>query len=187
MTDLFQIVLLSASVGLGNFAASVAIGLSGVDKTTRLRVVAVFGSFETIMPLVGLIVGKQLADKVGGNANLIGGTLLLLTGLYIIYGALKKSNAIDKESPKSLQQGFAKLLLAGLALSIDNLIVGFSLGTQDAPILESIVIIGITSIILAIVGLEIGGRLSSKVGDYSEILSGLIIVLVGILVGLKII
>ncbi|MEI9914072.1 MAG: manganese efflux pump [Candidatus Saccharibacteria bacterium] len=185
MTDLLPIVLLGLSVGLGNFAASVAIGLSGVDRATRLRVVVVFGLFETIMPLVGLVVGKKLADQVGGNANLIGGSLLLLTGLYIIYGAIKKNK--DKEVGRTSNQSFAKLLLAGLALSVDNLIVGFSLGTQNAPLLEAVIIIGVTSIILALVGLEIGGRLSSKVEDYSEILSGLIIMLVGILVGLKII
>jgi putative Mn2+ efflux pump MntP len=187
MTDLLAIVLLGLSVGLGNFAASVAIGLSGIDKATRLRVVMVFGAFETLMPLVGLIIGKKIANQVGGNANLIGGLLLLLTGLYVLYGALKKPRNNDKKPGKSSKQGTTKLLLAGLALSVDNLIVGFSLGTQNAPLVESVIIIGTTSILLALVGLEIGGRLSSKVEDYSEILSGLIIILVGFLVGLKII
>jgi manganese efflux pump family protein len=187
MPNIFPIILLGLSVGLGNFAAAIAIGLSGVNRSVRIKVTIVFGLFETLMPIVGLVIGKRLASQIGGNANLIGGSLLVLTGLYIIYGSFKKSEKSSKKSKIPTNQGNLKLIFAGLALSVDNLIVGFSLGTQNAPLLTSAIIIGASSVALALVGLEIGSRLSNKIGDYSEIFSGLILVLVGILVGLKVI
>jgi putative Mn2+ efflux pump MntP len=187
MTNLFPIILLGFSVGLGNFAAAIAIGLSGVNRSVRIKVTIIFGLFETLMPIVGLIIGKNLASQIGGNANLIGGGLLILTGLYIIMGSIKKSEKGTKKKKNRSNQSNLKLILSGLALSVDNLIVGFSLGTQNAPLLTSALIIGASSVALALVGLEIGNRLSNKIGDYSEIFSGLILVMVGILVGFKVI
>jgi putative Mn2+ efflux pump MntP len=130
-----------------------------------------------------LVLGQQISGKLGGHANIIGGALLSLTGLYVLGGALKKA---DKAEVKQASRGFGKLLLAGLALSIDNLIVGFGLGTHQESLLVAALVIGITSVGLSLIGLELGSRLSSKVEEYSEVLSGLILILVGLAIGMNI-
>ena len=171
------------SVGLGNFAASIAIGLSGVSRNVRVRMAIIFGVFETSMPIVGLVLGKQVASKLGGHANWIGGGLLILTGLYILYEALHKTK--DKEVQVGADNSFSKLLLAGLALSIDNLIIGFGLGTHHQNIAEAAGIIGATSIALALLGLEIGNRASAKLEEFSEAASGIILAIVGLAIAFK--
>lgn len=171
------------SVGLGNFAASVAIGLDGVDKTRRLRIALVFGAFETLMPIVGLLIGHQLTGAIGSKSNIIGGTLLSLTGLYLLVSAIRRRD--DKAVTKANDERLGKLLLTGLSLSIDNLIVGFSLGTYHEPLALAAVIIGCASVALTLLGLEFGHRLGAKVEGYSEVLSGLILVLVGLAVYTK--
>jgi len=40
------LILAAIAVGLGNFGASISIGLSGIDPATRVRVAVVFGVFE---------------------------------------------------------------------------------------------------------------------------------------------
>lgn len=183
MTELLTLLLVGLSVGLGNFAVSVAIGLDGVSRSLRLRLAFIFGLFETGMPIVGLVLGQQVASALGGNANLIGGALLGLTGVYLTLKALRKT---DKKKIEHVSNKWGKLLITGLSLSIDNLIVGFGLGTRHQSLLLAAVVIGVTSVGLSLIGLEIGSRLSSKVEEYSEIISGLILVAVGILVGLKV-
>lgn len=183
MKNILILVLAGLSVGLGNFAASIAIGLEGVSRDVRLRMALIFGLFETGMPIVGLVLGQQMAGKLGGHANWIGGGLLTLTGLYIIYEALHETK--EKEVRSADSNRFGKLLLAGLALSIDNLIVGFGLGAHHQSILEAALIIGATSILLSLVGLEIGNRASSKLEEYSELASGLILIVVGVAIGFK--
>ena len=183
MKTILTLLLVGLSVGLGNFAASVAIGLGGVNKTLRLRIALIFGLFETGMPIIGLVIGQKIAHDFGGHANLIGGFLLGLTGIYLVVSSLRKTDD-KKVSQASLSWG--KLLIAGLSLSIDNLIIGFGLGSHDQPLLLAAIIIGTTSVCLALLGLEIGNRLNRKVEEYSEILSGLILIFVGILIGLKI-
>lgn len=183
MAQLVTLLLIALSVGLGNFAASIAIGTQGINKVMRIKVAVVFGLFETSMPILGLVLGQQLASKLGGKANLIGGGLLILTGLYMIYSSLKKTD--ENYVKKASSDGTWSLLITGLSLSIDNLIVGFSLGTRHQPLLLAVVVIGITSIVLALAGLELGKLLSSKVEEYSEVLSGGILILVGIAIAFK--
>jgi putative Mn2+ efflux pump MntP len=183
VAGIVSLLLVGLSVGLGNFAASIAIGLSGVTQSLRLRIALVFGLFETGMPIVGLIIGHQVANKLGGNASLIGGALLGLMGVYLIVSSLRKTD--DKKVSKA-SNGWGKLLMAGFSLSIDNLIIGFGLGTRHESLWLAAVVIGATCITLSLLGLELGRRLNSKVEEYSELMSGVIIMLVGVLIGLKI-
>src|SRR5689334_6435681 len=84
VTGMVALLLVAASLGLSNFAASVGIGVSGVDGRTRLRVGLVFGAFETAMPVIGLLLGRGLASALGQAAHWIGAGLLIATGLYAV-------------------------------------------------------------------------------------------------------
>ena len=148
MNNLIALILIALSVGLSNFAASIAIGIGGVTNTMRLRIAVVFGLFETGMPIIGLFIGQNVASKLGGHANLIGGALLVLTGCYVIYGEIKDK---DDKKVKIATNSWGKLLLAGLSLSIDNLIIGFSLGTYHESLILSVLVIGFTSVTLALI------------------------------------
>jgi putative Mn2+ efflux pump MntP len=183
MTEIITLILVGLSVGLGNFAAAVAIGLGGVTKSLRLRIAIVFGLFESGMPIIGLFLGRQLVHYLGDHASLIGGLLLGLTGIYLIYTG--RSNTGDKKVVQA-KYGWFKLITTGLFLSLDNLIIGFGLGTRHEPLILSVVVIGIASVTLSLVGLELGNSLSSRIEEYSEIVSGSILILVGILLALNI-
>ena len=184
MAQILALILVGLSVGLGNFAASVAIGLGGVDKSLRWRIALVFGGFETLMPIIGLVIGHKVAGSLGSHANLIGGVLLAATGLYLLIGALRHRD--DQKVKEADPKNIGKLLLTGLSLSIDNLIVGFSLGTYHESLWVTAAVIGVTCVTMSLIGLEIGSRLSSKVEEYSEALSGAILILIGMLIFLKV-
>ncbi len=183
MRNFITLILVGTSVGLGNFAASVAIGLGGVSKSLRLRIALVFGLFETGMPIIGLVIGNNIAGKLGGNANLIGGALLGLTGFYLTASSLRKT---ENKTVADVSKGWGRLIIAGLSLSIDNLIVGFGLGTRHQSLWLAVIVIGVTSVCLSLLGLELGRRLSSKVEQYSDLASGLVLILVGLFIGFKV-
>jgi manganese efflux pump family protein len=167
------LLLVAVSVGLSNFAASIGIGTSGVDARTRLRVGLVFGVFESGMPLIGLLIGDQIADQVGHAGRWAGAITLGALGLYSIIASLRR------RGEHSVPAGGLRLVLAGLALSLDNLVIGFALGTYQAPLLVSAVIIGVVSVALSLIGLEIGARLARWAGPRAELASGVILISVG--------
>lgn len=81
---MLALLLVALSLGLSNFAASVGIGVSGIDPRARLRVGVIFGIFETGMPILGLLLGRSLASALGHAAHWIGAALLIATGIYAV-------------------------------------------------------------------------------------------------------
>ena len=176
---MLTILLIAFSVGLDNFAASIAIGLAGVDRQVRLRIAVVFGLFEAGMPLVGLIVGNGLAHTLGDSAHIVGGALLIATGAHGIFATLRSGGDRDFDAALTTTR-MTRLIVLGAALSIDNLVVGFALGADHAALVPSIVAIGVVSVGLSLVGLELGARLGARVERYGELIGGVVLVCVGL-------
>jgi putative Mn2+ efflux pump MntP len=195
----YALLLVAASVGLSNFAAAISIGTTGVDARTRLRVGLVFGVFETGMPVVGLLLGNRFAGQLGHSGRWIGGALLIAVGLYaLVKSILQARSSAQAQSaqaqqaqpvppqpvpPQSAPPGGLRLVITGFALSIDNLVIGFALGTYQIAILPGVIIIGAVSVVLSLLGLELGARIGRWAGQRGEQLGGLILISVGILVG----
>ncbi len=169
------VILVAIALGLDNFAVAVGIGLSGVDRNLRLRIALVFGVFEAAMPLIGLLIGRQLAHRIGGEGNYLGGGLLIATGIYTLVEARWGS---PDEPPRSSRPG--RLVLTGAALSIDNLVVGFALGAYRVPVVLSALVIGVVSVGMSLVGLELGSRMGAAVETWSELIGGAILIAVGV-------
>ena len=68
----------------------------------------------------------------------------------------------------------------GGALSIDNLAVGFALGTFHINLAAAAVVIGAVSVTMSLIGLELGSRIGAKTGERGELLGGLVLIAVGI-------
>jgi len=170
------LLLVAGSLGLSNFAAAIAIGLSGVDTRLRLRIALSFGLFEAGMPIVGLLIGRQAASALGSQADLLAGCLVIATGVY----SLLNSGRGTEQPPPSTSQPMGRLLVTSFALSIDNLVVGFALGAYNVSFGAAAVIIGVVSVAMSLVGLELGARLGGCVEHSSELVGGVVLIVVGI-------
>jgi putative Mn2+ efflux pump MntP len=176
MSGLLGLLLVSVSVGLSNFAGAIGIGLSGIDARTRLRVGIAFGLFEALMPIAGLLLGQAVAGYLGHIAKYVGSTILILTGIYTIWQGRRVSK--EQKEPTELQTH--RLVVTALALSIDNLAVGFALAVYRIPIVLAAATMGVISVALSLVGLELGSRLGTRVEAWSEELGGAVLILVGL-------
>ena len=172
------LLLVAVSVGLSNFAAAIGIGTGGVDNRIRLRVALVFGLFEAGMPILGLFLGQRFATALGKTTHWVGGALLIAMGLYGLIRSIRSTGDGDAAQFGSVTK--ARLLLSGFALSIDNLVIGFALGTYQVAILTGAVVIGLVSVALSMIGLELGARIGKWSGARSEQLGGLILISVGV-------
>jgi putative Mn2+ efflux pump MntP len=206
------LLLAAVAVGLGNLAASIGIGVTGVTARMRIQVGVVFGAFEAGMPVVGLLVGQRFASHLGDAVRWPGAILLMIVGAQGLVRSIRdgRKNAAaptrepsggEAPSPSAADPGPAaigelshgaatpgaarpslrvgRLLISGLALSIDNLVVGFALGTYGVGIAFGAILIGAVSVAMSLVGLELGGLLGRWAGQRSEQMSGVILILVG--------
>lgn len=179
---MLAVLLVAVSLGMSNFAAAIGIGFSGVDARTRLRVGFVFGAFEAGMPVVGLLIGAGVAGSLGHTARWLAAGLLIGVGGYTLIGAAGPRPRPPAAAPTRPRRpaGLGRLLVAGLALSVDNLAVGFALGTYHTTVWVAAVTIGSVSVALALIGLELGARMGARAGERSEQLAGLILIGVGV-------
>lgn len=105
--------LVAASLGASNLAASIGIGMAGVDNRTRLRVALVFGLFEGAMPLMGLALGRVVSDQLGSTGHVVGACLLVAVGAYTVGQGPRSGHGNEGGAKRT-----GRLLLTGLALSI---------------------------------------------------------------------
>ena len=178
MHALLSLLLVSLSVGLSNFAGAIGIGLSGINARTRVRVGIAFGFFEALMPVIGLVVGHEVAGFFGQYGKYVGGAILILTGAYTIIQARFINVEQKTRTPRSLRT--ESLLVTALALSIDNLAVGFALAVYPVDIWLAAITFGVVSILMSLAGLELGHRLGKRAEAWSEEIGGTVLILVGI-------
>jgi putative Mn2+ efflux pump MntP len=81
-------------------------------------------------------------------------------------------------------QPVGRLLVTGLALSMDNLVVGFAVGTFPVSLATAVIVIAAVSVGMSLAGLELGSRLGARLGartgSRGELLGGLALIGVGI-------
>ncbi len=179
---MIALLLAAVAVGLGNLAAAIGIGVAGVDAKTRLRVGAVFGVFEAGMPVVGLLAGRRFATELGEAVRWPAASLLMLVGALALIRSIRESRRSPGPAPRQPAipaPGLGRLLLSGLALSLDNLVIGFALGTYGVGIAAGALVIGAVSVAMSLAGLELGSMLGRWAGRRSEQMSGVILILVG--------
>ena len=179
---MLALLLVALSLGLSNFAAAIGIGISGVSPRTRLRVGIIFGLFETGMPIAGLALGHGLAQALGGVAHWISAGLLIATGVWTLAQAIwtgPQAAPAPAGAPAAEGQRISRLVLTGLALSVDNLAVGFALGAFHVSLAVAAITIGVVSVTLSLIGLELGAQIGIRAGHRGELLGGLVLIAVG--------
>lgn len=169
------LLLVALSLGLSNFAAAIGIGISGASAAARLKVAVIFGFFEAGMPVAGLALGHGLARALGGAAHWVSAGLLIAVGAWSLARAVRAGAA----DPVPASQGTGRLIVAGLALSTDNLAAGFALGAFHANLAVAIAVIAGVSIALSLAGLELGARIGTRAGRRGEILGAGVLIAVG--------
>ncbi len=182
MHALLSLLLVSVSVGLSNFAGAMGIGLSGINVRTRIRVGIAFGFFEALMPVLGLLLGEAVAGFFGHYGKYVGGAILILTGAYTIIQARMTANEQKVRMPRSVR--LQSLIITALALSIDNLAVGFALAVYHVDIVLAGLTFGVVSILMSLLGLELGHRLGKRVEAWSEEIGGGVLILVGLAIAI---
>ena len=170
--------LVAISVGLGNLGAATTIGISGVEGRLRLRIALIFGLFETAMPIVGLLLGRSLSDSLGTHAKVVAGAVLCVVGGYTVFSEAFGGTSTEGSGPPSM----TRLFVLGLTLSVDNLAIGFALGSYHVNVLVAALVIGGFSVALTLAGLELGVRLGERMGRRSELASGLLLIGIGLVV-----
>lgn len=164
-------------LGLDSFAVAAALGTSALPGRQRWRICAIFVVFEAGMPLIGLALGAPLAHAVGGVADYLAAAALIAVGAWMLLS--DDDSETGKAQALLSKRGMAVISL-GLAISTDELAIGFSLGLSRLPAAAVVTAIAIQALLASQIGLAIGHRVGDRWRDRAERLAGAALVALGI-------
>ncbi len=165
------------SLALDVFAVSVGVGVRGASTHAKIRIGIAFASAEIVMNCAGAAIGIVTGRLIGDAAGYIGFVALLFVGVYMIVEARRD---LGDRAPVDMTSGWG-LFVAALSISLDSLGIGFSILYIGVPLLVSLSVIGVVSVVATALGLASGRALGSRMGDAAELLGGVLIALTGAL------
>ncbi|MDB5085218.1 MAG: hypothetical protein JWN30_2104 [Bacilli bacterium] len=174
--EVITLLLLAVALGMDAFSLGIGLGMQGLTKKEIIRVSFTIAVFHMVMPLTGMYLGIFFHRYVGELAKIVGAVLLIILGLQMIWNAWR----VNDSTPKLDRTAGFGLLLFAASVSIDAFSVGLSLGLFEAPIGLVLAMFGVIGGLMAAIGLLIGNRVSSLLGEYGEAVGGLILLVFGL-------
>lgn len=178
--SLVELLLLAVGLAMDAAAVAAARGLAvGTVRARHLFLVAVFfGGAQAVMPLLGFLLGQQLGPLIAAIHHWIAFALLAFLGGRMI----KESFDDDEDDDTMAGDPFALATMAALAVatSIDAFAVGLVLPTLGATLLGAVVVIGVVTALLSMLGLALGARLGAHLGSRLDLLGGVVLVGLGV-------
>jgi len=171
------LLILGITLSLDNFRTAIALGGLRLTRRHAVQVALVFGFWDALAPLVGILAGDYLAPTIGSTAEYVGAVVLGAYGLYLIAQAWRTS------APEELDQ---RWILFGLPLplSVDNVFAGTSLGLLGFSPWLAPPLFGAITAVMTFVGLEIGRAAAHFIRLRSDLLTGIALVLIALVLGL---
>ena len=176
--NIYEIVAIAFALAMDAFAVSIAGGVVIKEQKVRhaLRIALFFGGFQAIMPVVGWLAGNRFRHVIGGVDHWVAFSLLSLIGCKMIYEAVKLKPGERKWDIRSLRV----LLVLAVATSIDALAVGVTLSLLHVSIITPIIVIGLVTFALSLLGVFIGDRFGHLFESKVEVAGGLVLIAIGI-------
>lgn len=172
--EIVTLTIMAFALAMDAFSVGIGMGMYKLRLRQIFKIGMTIGIFHVWMPLLGIITGKFLSEKFGSFATYVGGGLLLILGIQMIWAGFKK-----EESSIITPVGIG-LMLFGFSVSLDSFSVSLTLGIYGAKTLFVLTCFGITATILTWLGLMIGRKVQGWIGSYSEALGGSILLAFGI-------
>ena len=191
MNPVFSFIINSILLGVGlsmdAFSVSLANGLGAPKMSQRMRlsIPLTFAAFQFLMPMIGWILVRSVAENFvlfQQAIPWIALVLLLFIGAKMLIEGLRGGD----NDEKTIILKSASLLLQGIATSIDALSVGFTIAEYNAGMaLSASLIIGGITFVICFIGLFIGSRIGTRLAGKASILGGVILIAIGIEIFVK--
>ena len=177
--ELITLIVIAIGLAMDAFAVSIGKGLSvrRIEPRHTMSVGLWFGGFQALMPLIGYFLGVSFASLVQNIDHWIAFILLGIIGVNMIREAIAKDECECEKATSDFSS--RKMLLLAIATSIDALAVGVSFAFLGVNIWQAVVMIGVITMILSMIGLRIGNIFGCRYKSKAELFGGCVLLLMG--------
>lgn len=181
MTMFLTLFLIGVGLAMDAFAVSVCKGLAMRKVNPRQAVVigTFFGGFQALMPFIGWLLGNRFEKYIKSIDHWTAFILLGIIGGKMLVEALKENDEEEQVKCIDSHLDIKEMFVLAIATSIDALAVGITFAFLDYPVVEAVVIIGVTTFAISVAGVYIGNFFGSRYKKRAEIVGGIILILIG--------
>ena len=180
--EFLTIFLIALGLAADCFVVSLGAGICKVYSRYQIaRVALSFGAFQSIMPVIGWLIGQTIINLVAGYDHWIALGLLGFVGGKMIWESFRSSGEREEAD---ISRGWLLLTLS-VATSIDALAVGLTFAFIKVNILAASLTIGIVSFVIATLGFLLGRRANRLIGKRAEVVGGLVLIGIGVKIVLE--
>ena len=174
---LLELFIIAVGLSMDAFAVSICKGLSVRELRPRHAITCgvYFGGFQSLMPLIGWLLGVRFQSLITSIDHWIAFVLLGLIGINMI----RESRGQDEDGVSD-SFNFAAMLPLAVATSIDALAVGVTFAFLQVNIVPAVCFIGATTFTLSCIGVKIGHVFGLKYKSRAELFGGCVLVLIGV-------
>ena len=181
-------IFLGFGLALDAFSVSVADAMANPDmkKSRKISIAFTFAFFQMLMPLSGWFCVRTIADKFSLFQKAIPYIAFILLAYIGLKMVIESRKGEEEKDEGAAVLTFATLMVQGIATSIDALSVGFAIADYSSlEALTSTLIIGATTFIICIFGLEVGKKVGKAFSDKATLFGGCILVIIGLEIFIK--
>ena len=199
---IFSSILLAFSSSIDSLIIGIAYGVKQIK--IKLIINLVISIIVTLTTFLAMCLGHLICNYIPTDiCTYIGSSLLIIVGLYILWDYYKKKhkhteenlvefiNSLDYDEIVELNKTadingsgnieISEAITLALSLSINNLALGIGASISGISIFLTTILTFVFSVITMIIGLKLGSRYLSKIfGEYSPLISAVIIIAMGI-------
>jgi putative Mn2+ efflux pump MntP len=178
--SLLQILLLAVGLAMDATAVAAARGCASVRNPRPREVIEIalaFGVAQGLMPFLGALLGGRVGDAVAAFDHWIAFGVLAAIGGKMLHEA-RGAGAEDERARAPLSP---RLLFAlAIATSIDAFAIGLTLPLLGAPLLLSVITIGVVTTVLSGAGVLLGRHFGALLGKRLDVFGGVVLIALGL-------
>jgi len=171
-----SLLILGFTLSLDNFRTALAFGALPMSWRRSVQIALMFGFWDGVAPMIGILLGRYWSETIGNTAEYVGAIALGAYGLYLVIRVWLT------DPPEALDQPWAIYGLL-VPLSLDNVVAGTSLGLLGYSLWLAPLVFGLTTAVVALVGLRLGRAAAKFIRIRPDLVTGVALLVMAVVVG----
>lgn len=179
------ILTLSFLLGVDGFVTCLSIGMCnyGIKRRRIFAFFAIIGLFHFFMPIIGYSFALAFKSFILPYGKYFSFAIFAFLGIKMLIDGVRALLSKDdncETPPMSLS--FPTMLLLSFMLSVDTIVAGLSVPILNIkmPLLCVAALFAVFAFLMSIIGFYSGRYVGNKIGNYSNIAAGILMILLAI-------
>jgi len=171
-----SLLVLGFTLSLDNFRTAIVFGGLPLSWRRSVEIALMFGFWDGVAPLVGILLGRYWSEAIGSTAEYVGAIALGAYGLCLVLRAWRTAAPEESERPWAMY---------GLIvpLSLDNVVAGTSLGLLGYSLWLAPLVFGAMTAVTALIGLRIGRAAADFIRIRPDLVTGVALLVMATVLG----